>query len=175
MVSAESVVTQLVFDHSLRIRMTGETDEDKEHTSSSDQSSGNPAGSVASESGLGVNADGTLSQPTIDTQTKGQATIAEGHIADDADAEPEPEAATEALIEEIEKDTHLSTEKPKTGHLIGKINNLVTTDLSDVMNLQDAFALRESLLNATRMAVVTHRVFNSVLSHPNRSCRDLSI
>ena len=75
MVSAESVVTQLVFDHSLRIRMTGETDEDKEHASSSDQSSGNPAGSVASRLGLGVNADGTPPQPTVDAHDAAEAWV----------------------------------------------------------------------------------------------------
>ena len=110
---AESVITQLVFEHSLRIRIRGD--------------------------GLGKDS----SVPSGSTQDTSNSTLAaEESTSTSGDITPAEAEVEEELLKETEDAARVETEKPKTAHLIGRINSLVTTDLMDVVYLQNMLRLR---------------------------------
>ena len=111
---AESVITQLVFEHSLRIRIRGD--------------------------GLGKDSSAPSSSGTQDTSNTTLA--AEESAPTSGDATPAEAEVEEELLKETEDASRVETEKPKTAHLIGRINSLVTTDLMDVVYLQNMLRLR---------------------------------
>ena len=111
---AESVITQLVFEHSLRIRIRGD--------------------------GLGKDSSAPSSNGTQDTSNTTLA--AEESASTSGDATPAEAEVEEELLKETEDAARVETEKPKTAHLIGRINSLVTTDLMDVAYLQNTLRLR---------------------------------
>ena len=112
------MITQLVFEHALRIRMKSEPS--KSEPSSSQPSTRAPTPDTASvaESTSGHSPDGT--EVTEGTST----TLA---------SEATPQEADKASIKGEEK-------KPvgeKGGNLVGKINNLVSTDLNNIIDGRD--------------------------------------
>ena len=110
---AESAITQLVFEHSLRIRIRGD--------------------------GLGKDS----SAPSGSTQdTSNTALAAEESASTSGDTTPGEAEVEEELLKETEDAARVEAEKPKTAHLIGRINSLVTTDLMDVVYLQNMLRLR---------------------------------
>lgn len=140
-------MTSLVFDHALRIRLKAETAEKKEGATESA-----PPSAPASETG-GSNTPDTASAQgdeeadadtlhsrsatavsTATTGTSSTATVtapaAQGKAADSKKAEP-PKAP--------EADT-----KGKKGNLVGKINNLVTSDLDNITTGRDFLFICES-------------------------------
>ena len=111
---AESVITQLVFEHSLRIRIRGD--------------------------GLGKDSSVPSSSGTQDTSNTTLA--AEESASTSGNATPAEAEVEEELLKETEDASRVEIEKPKTAHLIGRINSLVTTDLMDVAYLQNTLRLR---------------------------------
>ena len=140
--TAESVITQLVFEHSLRIRMRGETFEAiKKQPQALNQQPKSDASSIASTA-ASSGSQPSSSQSTLVDHSNGQDPATKEDITTDQDVDTEEEEA-ELLLEEVEENAHASSEKPKTSQLIGKINSLVTTDLRDVMYLQNMLNLRK--------------------------------
>lgn len=141
----ESVITQLIFEHSLRIRMRSDALEpDKNPVDLTKRDPKSDTSSIASGSGA-TSDDETLatsSQSTITARADGEDVVAKDETTDDIVVEAEAEE-DEEFLEEIEENTHAVNAKPKTGDLIGKINSLATTDLGDVTYLQNALNLRE--------------------------------
>ena len=139
--TAESVITQLVFEHSLRIRMRGETFEaTKKQPQALNQQPKSDASSIASTA-ASSGSQPSSSQSTLVDHSNGQDPATKEDITTDHDVDAEEEA--ELLLEEVEENAHATSEKPKTSQLIGKINSLVTTDLRDVMYLQNMLNLRK--------------------------------
>ena len=113
-----SVLTYLVFHHALRIRLKGESldidDKDTTPTTNEDtQTTATPA--------------------TTDTDAAGS------EETTDADAA----TSTTAVSDTDTKSSKEGQVQEKTGHLIGKINNLITSDLTSVGNLHEIVQIRE--------------------------------
>ena len=111
------MITQLVFEHALRIRMKSEPSESSPSSS----------------------------QPSTGAQTPDTASIAEstsGHSPDGTEATEGTSTtlASEATPSEADKASVKGEKKPigeKGGNLVGKINNLVSTDLNNIIDGRD--------------------------------------
>ncbi|KII93466.1 hypothetical protein PLICRDRAFT_35686 [Plicaturopsis crispa FD-325 SS-3] len=118
LVRAEAIITQLVFEHALRIRMKAETPE------SSSSSPNTPVATTPDSSSIaeGSTEDGTGS-------------------ADDtlrASSSSDASAVNKGKQKSIEAPTPAADAKPaNTDNLVGKINNLVSTDLDNIVDARD--------------------------------------
>ncbi|GJE85927.1 multidrug resistance-associated ABC transporter [Phanerochaete sordida] len=120
LVQVQAIITQLVFDHALRIRVKAET------TGSTPVSSAAVTPDTASiaESAPG-DGDGASEADTTTAVSEGTAPKHKRSASDaDSTATKVPEK------DEKDKDT-------KGGNLVGKLNNLVTTDLNNVVDGRD--------------------------------------
>ena len=112
------MITQLVFEHALRIRM-------KSEPSSSSSSPSQPS----------------TSAPTPDTASVAESTS--GHSPDGTEGieGTSTTLASEATSSEMDKASIKGEEKKPTGekggNLVGKINNLVSTDLNNIIDGRD--------------------------------------
>ncbi|KAF7314577.1 ATP-binding cassette transporter [Mycena kentingensis (nom. inval.)] len=111
-VQIESIITQLVFAHSLRIRVKAETTDSKEK---GEEAPGTP----------GSEAD------TIVAENAGESASASG----ESTAHPSPTSAKSASSSANSEKKGKATKK--SGSLTGKINNLVTTDLGILVDSRD--------------------------------------
>ncbi|KAF8157940.1 multidrug resistance-associated ABC transporter [Crassisporium funariophilum] len=114
LVHTEGLLTQLVFEHSLRIRLKAETSDD-EKAVPSDQDKG----SANEHSQVSTAVSRETSTVTVKASSKGKAT---------SDALPKTSETTAA-------------EKKGADNLIGKINNMVTTDLTNIVDSKDFLLL----------------------------------
>lgn len=140
MVQSEGIITQLVFDHALRIRVKSETG-----------SSNTPASSAATTPDNASIADASerSESPTAEDDDA-QTAVSEGTNVSKVSKGKHTQASSEST-------TATATEKPQTegahaGNLVGKLNNLVTSDLSNVTNGRDFMficALTLLILSAT--------------------------
>ncbi|RXW23865.1 hypothetical protein EST38_g2012 [Candolleomyces aberdarensis] len=125
LVRAECIITQLVFEHSLRIRVKAEAQEGE----ASDASTIN---SAADESdGIG---SGSISEDeTLHSQGVTESTLT-GQPSDDQRAETRSTKSTSS-----KKSDSKGGEKGSSSasNLVGKINNLVTTDLGNIVDSRD--------------------------------------
>ncbi|KAJ7029298.1 P-loop containing nucleoside triphosphate hydrolase protein [Mycena alexandri] len=126
LVRTEAIITQLVFAHSLRIRMKAET------TAAKAVDSDSPASEVPSPSGS--DADST-------TET---ATPENGESSSRSDDETTTVQASTSSIKSAKSAASKEPSKPakdepkkSDGSLVGKINNLVTTDLGNIVDNRD--------------------------------------
>ncbi|KAF8214920.1 P-loop containing nucleoside triphosphate hydrolase protein [Mycena galopus ATCC 62051] len=117
LVQAEAIITQLVFSHSLRIRMKSET---TAATSGDDSESIEGLPSTARASSDAANADETIT-PESNSAT---AQTSSSSVAAKAPFKPAKEEA-----------------KKSEGSLVGKINNLVTVDLANIGGGRDFLML----------------------------------
>ncbi|EIM92492.1 uncharacterized protein STEHIDRAFT_127305 [Stereum hirsutum FP-91666 SS1] len=138
LVRVEAIVTQLVFEHSLRIRMKAETESSGSTPSPSaaaTEGTSTPAdtaslantstvhdGSEANESDDGAPPSSTLSASSTPSST----------IKGKPDAKPKGGDKKEEDDEKFHKDG-----TAKASNLIGKINNLVSTDLNNIVDGRD--------------------------------------
>jgi cobalamin biosynthesis Mg chelatase CobN len=118
-VQAECLLTQLLFEHSLRIRFKAETsDSGKKEDSESDSSA-------------------------TESTTPESASIAGTQEASEADTLIHSQGNTESTITPTKKDSGKSAKGAKeegsssADNLIGKINNLVTSDLGNITEARD--------------------------------------
>ncbi|KAJ7596700.1 hypothetical protein C8J56DRAFT_294246 [Mycena floridula] len=115
LVRAEAILTQLVFEHSLRIRVKAETADGPKGGSASSSAPVTPdSTSVIEQEGSNNTADTETLHSTEATVTVSSSSTVKGKPKD--------------------KDT----EESKAGsNLVGKINNLVTTDLGNIIEARD--------------------------------------
>ena len=126
MVSAQAILTQLVFDHALRIRMKAET---------SDPQSGSDASTAVATPDSASVADAQPDDETVrdDNDSANSKFPKKGKQAADASI---PKPVTNARPIAIEK-----RKADKGGNLVGKINNLVTSDLQNLISGVDFLVL----------------------------------
>ncbi|KAJ7512528.1 P-loop containing nucleoside triphosphate hydrolase protein [Mycena galericulata] len=145
LVRLEAIITQLVFAHSLRVRMKAETTTGKDATAESDGSSGPPtveglpsfsrdeSGSdgdtESAENRTATPEDGETSNPSED-DTSSTVQASSSSVKSGAGKEPAKPA----------KEKKEEGKKPE-GSMVGKINNLVTTDLGNIGNSRDFLVL----------------------------------
>ena len=114
----QGMITQLVFEHALRIRMKSESSESPPSPSQPSTSATTPDTASVAESASG--------HSPVETEVTGGASTT---LASEAT----PSEADKASIKGEEK-------KPageKGGNLVGKINNLVSTDLNNIIDGRD--------------------------------------
>lgn len=114
---ANVIITQLLYEHSLRIRIKAET------SASAPSRAPTPPVSDAVDEGPGPEGDGVSVDSSEDTNTS--ATVVQA-------ATPAGDARKDGTAEE----GHSSSQ-----HLVGKINNLATTDLANILLARDFILL----------------------------------
>ena len=138
LVRTEGILTQLIFSHSLRIRMKAEL---PEGTTNSDPSTAAPTPDNASVADEPVRAgasessggsDRTLAQSSLASVKSTKGKLKAKHVFDSA-------AATQVATPEKKKNA-------SADNLIGKINNLVTTDLNNITEGRDFLFIRTCTL-----------------------------
>ena len=129
LVRTEGLLTQLVFEHSLRIRLRAEGSNEKNEDSVA--AIGTPdRASVAEGTTVDSDSDERASQPSRASTTES------GHSPSNS------RSTSKSRVMREDKD-HSSTSKSDTKstkdkqNLIGKINNLVTTDLGNIVEGRD--------------------------------------
>ena len=130
LVLCEAIITQLIFDHSLRIRMKAETADtpapsrvttaahtpDNASIAELDPTEADASGTSSSEDGTTVRAS------TISATSTTATAAAKGKEPPKKAEEPAPAPKDEST---------------PSGNLIGKINNLVSTDLNNIIDGRD--------------------------------------
>ena len=130
-----AILTELIFEHSLRVRFTAESVNDEKADSQQDRDNETivDSGDNSSEA-HGPAVSGTDSESTATTSTAGKGkskTVA-----------PSASSATSSTVNL----TAPPTKSPKKDiNLVGKINNFVTTDLNNIIRSKDFFFLRTCL------------------------------
>ncbi|CAL1696210.1 unnamed protein product [Somion occarium] len=104
-VRAQGVLTQLIFDHALRIRVQGDVKEDSLTQESPASEHPSPEGSSNARGG---------SSSDVDEETVASSTSFDAKADDQSSETPKQES------------------KPNTANLAGRLNNLVTSDMSNV-------------------------------------------
>ena len=129
LVRAEGIITQLIFEHALRIRMKAQ--------SSSDNPPGVPASTTNSSS---AQTPDTASVADSETQTEGTTLVngnGDQHSVKSTSSKGKAKSVTPSQSEDASKPESRSG----TDNLVGKLNNLVTTDLSNITEGRDFLLL----------------------------------
>ena len=124
----ESVITQLVMEHALRIRLKSDALEDKKDKSSKS----------TSQSGKTSGANSGTSTPRI--PDGGDGSEAQSEFGD-AETDVATITETSTLVEE-EPAPEGGHVKKQSADLVGRINNLITSDLSKVGEAHDVLTIR---------------------------------
>lgn len=128
LVRCEAIITQLVFEHALRIRVKAEVEDGKEMPS---QIPATPIAESMRESASADTAVGTGAFSSSEEATRSSSLGAN---------------STSSKQQKHHKDQDKKTDHPPTGppsasNLTGRINNLVTTDLGNITNSRDVMFL----------------------------------
>lgn len=129
----EAIFVSLVFDHSLRIRMKAESEEKSD--ASTPQSKAVDSDSEHTDEDT---EEATGSHSRSATNATGDSSTVAGSAADDDAEEPSQSAASQKP----------DTKDASTGNanLVGKINNLVTSDVENIKSGRDFLFLGEVFL-----------------------------
>jgi hypothetical protein len=152
LVRCEALITQLVFEHSLRIRLKAESSSENndgihEQETSTSTAIGTPeTASIAESSATGSTGD----QDSVTTD----AAISR-EPSKDSHSTQSPNASGKGNVTKPEEDK----KGKKNDNLIGKINNLVTTDLSNILESRDFLLLGEDNLSMRRTCGLTIKCF----------------
>ncbi|KIP03407.1 hypothetical protein PHLGIDRAFT_242940 [Phlebiopsis gigantea 11061_1 CR5-6] len=136
LVRTEAIVTSLVFDHALRIRLKAEVAEKKDAVPSAAPS---PADATTPDSASAADAESdgaetdTVHSRTATTASSATAVASEAPAKDDQDKKKKDGAAA---ADKKKKDDAAAADK-KSSNLVGKINNLVTSDLDSITSGRD--------------------------------------
>ena len=130
----ESIFTQLVFEHALRIRLK---------TDALDEKSKDGGKTTKGNSGKSTGAATPSS-------------VQEGSSSSADDASRGSDSSSETLVDSSEPATEGGHAQAKAGHLVGKINNLITSDLQTINNSYLAITIREYF--AIACMVYPHKV-----------------
>ncbi|CDO77193.1 hypothetical protein BN946_scf184747.g6 [Trametes cinnabarina] len=126
LVRTEAIITQLVFDHALRIRMKSESSESPSASRVTTAVHTPDNASVAEET-TGEHASGSASNGSEDETLRASTASVASSKADKKG-------------KHAKKEDHKPAQAgsgPSSGNLIGRINNLVTTDLSNLVDGRD--------------------------------------
>lgn len=130
LVRTEGIVTQLVFEHALRVRMKADISDTSTDATGDDADVtvvGTPYDASVAESSAG-------DREGIDLAARKGKRKAQDPDIDGAESQPAPR------IKKKESSSHQH-------HLVGKINNLVTTDLGNINDARDFLFISEHLIS----------------------------
>ncbi|KAF8139182.1 P-loop containing nucleoside triphosphate hydrolase protein [Mycena galopus ATCC 62051] len=131
LVRVEAIITQLVFAHSLRIRMKAET------TEAEDADGDAPAvesPSSAARTGSDTESTETVTPENVENSEGDSTTVQASSSSIKSTASKQP---VKTAKEEVKK----QEDKKSGGSLVGKINNLVTVDLGNIVDSRDFLVL----------------------------------
>ncbi|THU88444.1 P-loop containing nucleoside triphosphate hydrolase protein [Dendrothele bispora CBS 962.96] len=123
LVRAQAIITQLVFEHSLRIRVKAEVPESSK-TANSSPSTPDAASLVDGPSASSLNEDGTTVHSASSTEEETLGANSASVVSKDTQGKGKKE----------EKNKEPTSD---SSNLVGKINNLVTTDLENIIEGRD--------------------------------------
>jgi hypothetical protein len=128
LVRTESIITQLVFDHSLRIRMKAEVA--KKSPGDGDSTvAPTPDGAATPDANENQEPSTASGEETLQSSSTSVSSL----TSKGKQKAPSPE------------ETPKASEDAGAGNLVGKINNLVTTDLANITNARDFLYLGSSM------------------------------
>ncbi|KAF8876209.1 multidrug resistance-associated ABC transporter [Gymnopilus junonius] len=148
----EGLITQLVFEHSLRIRLKAETSEDADakpkdapSTPALPTPSGSSAATPDNASQKGTDADtGNRLRVENASEASQTSTAVTSREASAASSQATVTASPSSILKGKGKGKDMPAEpkkeekkKASDGNLVGKINNLVTTDLNNIVSGRD--------------------------------------
>ena len=139
----EAIITSLVFDHALRIRLKAEAGDNSNKSAESsavNSTSGSPKNPKTPEL---ASANEDDDDETIHSRSATGATIASSSTA--TVAAPDPSQSKKVDDKKVQSALPAPTTQKKTNNLIGKINNLVTSDLDNITRGRDFLFLCESI------------------------------
>lgn len=145
LVRAEGIITELVFEHALRIRMKAQVATDKS-SSREASTTGTPetASIVGSEDLTGataVNSSGDNSNASgSGDETLPPSSRAES-VKGNSDKGKQKSRASSIKSTTSQKSTSKPDSSSSTDNLVGKLNNLVTTDLANIVEGRDFMLL----------------------------------
>lgn len=140
LVRTEAILTQLVFNHSLRIRVKAEVPEGSAAATPSNEPPASGSGPVTTEN---TGSEGNVSSNGDDEnmEQSSSSSLASGKGKHKSTGAVEPIAAT--------KITSPAKKGARTDNLIGKINNLVTTDLNNITDARNFLYIGMPFSSAT--------------------------
>ncbi|KAM5539757.1 hypothetical protein V8D89_006570 [Ganoderma adspersum] len=158
-VRIQAIVTELVFEHALRIRMKAETS-DPVDASKSDENTAAPTLDAASQVGAdgeGESAEG--SQAAADAPADSAASSSDTASAPST-AKGKGKAPAEDAAKKAAEPAKPAEDKKKGKNLVGRLNNLVTSDLSNLepIGMLVTVALFESPLQITLCMVFLYQL-----------------
>jgi len=122
MMRVQAILTELVFEHSLRVRFKAETSNEEEANNNSETTTNSIAESEGNGSESTEGADARSEQSGSTAKDKGKSKA----------SEPSPSPAPLSPP---------STSESKKNNLVGKINTLVTVDLDNIINAKGFLVL----------------------------------
>lgn len=173
LVRGEALITQLVFEHSLRIRLKAESSSEKndgihEQETLTSTAIGTPeTASITESSGTSSTSD----QDSVTTDTAiSREPSKDSHSTQSSTAKGKGKVTKPEENKEDKK-------RKKNDNLIGKINNLVTTDLNNILESRDFLLLGEDNLSTRRTCELIINCFplSSVCTAPSISLHNLSL
>lgn len=132
LVRVSAIVTQLVFEHALRIRMKAETSSSTRATPAATPDTRSEA---ATPDNASIAGDDIVAEPVVENGEENGQSIASSSIKG-----KQKEDAPPTLVGE-----DVSEDPGKSSNLVGKMNNLISTDLDNLVDGRD-FLLLGSLL-----------------------------
>lgn len=156
MVRTQAIVTQLVFDHALRIRMKAETSGTPPNSAHTSAVTTPDTASIAEHSERagtpGGSADGSSDNETA-------ALVSEpGSIVGKKNNQRDSQLSTSSTSTKVAENSTDSSSKG--GNLVGKMTNLVTTDMNNIIEGRDflfaglSFVLIEASLDSNPVIVL---------------------
>lgn len=139
LVRSEGIITQLVFNHALRIRMKAELP--AEGTSSAS----NPSTTIPSPDNASVVDQPVSAEASESSNSSGDETLAQGCSTSIKSATESSKGKQKAKDSQPAEDKAVPKEAA-ADNLVGKINNLVTTDLNNITEARDFLFLCKHLL-----------------------------
>lgn len=146
----EAILTELVFEHSLRIRFTAESKND-ESVKQEDQGNAMVADITASPDDESENDNDNSSESTAESQSAAtNVSIAKAKVKSTASISTSTSTAAPSEAGSVSAKVK---GQAAAGNLIGKINNFVTTDLKNITDAKDFLFLRTPtyILNASHL------------------------
>ncbi|EKM83611.1 hypothetical protein AGABI1DRAFT_66408 [Agaricus bisporus var. burnettii JB137-S8] len=138
LVRCEAIITQLVFEHSLRIRMKAETEKVERDgsltelpTSQMEHSCENTASSMTST----IEEEGNSQDTTLVSNVP--ASVSEGSLLVKSPSIKSTSPKSTTKNKEALKKSGSPTGSSSASNLVGRINNLVTTDLGNIIEARD--------------------------------------
>ncbi|KAH8120523.1 hypothetical protein DFH11DRAFT_1560461 [Phellopilus nigrolimitatus] len=143
LVRTEGIITQLVFEHALRIRMKAQTSSEKSDSGSSTATVTPDTASIAESD---VQTEGTMVNGRDSSYVGGDETLQSSTASIKSNASKgkgkgTAPSVTGRSINSAKSDASLPPSTSSTDNLVGKLNNLITTDLQNVVEGRDFLML----------------------------------